>query len=431
MPFQKRYWEEGIEEGMTFSLSKENIINYSVAFAFAGMLIHKRTLDITFIILISMFFILIFKENLFENMDRDDYLFIFFLSIFPISVFLNMVFLGFNMAYFEKAWRLFLGIPIFFLIRTIGLSIRFVRIGIFVGLIFILFFLIINLIFKFDYFWLYDRFKTFLPPLQFGLYLSVLVFIYYILSYQRFNSFNMLLIIFILVICLFFNKTRAAWLLLPFMVFIYTYKFKIKPIFRITSVISVIVLLFFSYIFIKPINQRINEGIYDVKNYFQNYYRISEINLLSLDSRLEMYRYSLTKFKENPIFGAGYRDFYKDIDKLVKEKKFNKYLLIKPRIHSDLIGVLGYQGITGLICYLTFIFGLFYLFKKRVNSVHVEIKNSALIGILTIVGYFLFYQTDTMFGTVISNNYFTFIISVFYGYIKFLEIILTKNREIV
>jgi Lipid A core - O-antigen ligase and related enzymes len=83
---------------------------------------------------------------------------------------------------------------------------------------------------------------------------------------------------------------------------------------------------------------------------------------------MEMWRYGLKSFSENPIFGKGFVRFDRELSNDVANKKVNSELLHHGHLHNDIINTMAKQGAVGLIIYVIFFIGLFKYFFRRMKD---------------------------------------------------------------
>ena len=100
--------------------------------------------------------------------------------------------------------------------------------------------------------------------------------------------------------------------------------------------------------------------------------------------RLELWKYSLEEFKENPLFGNGYGNWKINILQYpVNTDQADGGVVYYRRAHNDYIQVLAERGIIGVIIYIFFfVLVLSFIIKSRNHS-----KFHKLLAISSIAGY--------------------------------------------
>lgn len=158
-------------------------------------------------------------------------------------------------------------------------------------------------------------------------------------------TFNILLII--------LHGSRGTWIALPIiglLIFFSFYKTHLKPLILISS--TGIVLLFSLYIFNPNISERIN-------NFQQDTYLMSQSNYNNnTGQRVSMWFESIHQFKNEPIFGVGYKN--------LKTALYNRNYVEHPHAHNFFIHELAAHGILGFLgLLLIFLIPLYYLIIKK------------------------------------------------------------------
>jgi len=179
------------------------------------------------------------------------------------------------------------------------------------------------------------------------------------------------------------SQTRGAWLLLPVLIvlWIWLYRSKITAKTLVTVLGLVLVAVTALAIWTQAsVSRGIEAGINDLKVYQKD----PSVET-SLGARLNMWRDSLTLFKQNPILGAGLGDFKRDRLELMDQgKAIPAYGY--GHAHSIYFHALATSGLIGLLILLLSIIGLpFWVFYRGWRQAQDGDARLAAFGGLTVV----------------------------------------------
>ena len=174
---------------------------------------------------------------------------------------------------------------------------------------------------------------------------------------------------------------------------------------KATVVIVIItVLVVFSYIISDKVQNRINDGVSEVTNYFDTLKKYpgqpeKYSARSSLGTRLEMWRSTQYFFAEAPWFGVGRFNYKSKAQEYVNQGLANQVIANHSHPHNAYIEMIMSKGIFGLLALLLLMYYPLYVFIKTRNAS----RDSAFAGIVLISAYTIFSLTEA--STFIKNNF--------------------------
>jgi len=238
--------------------------------------------------------------------------------------------------------------------------------------------------------------------------------------FLKFKNFILKFLIFLLfisqIVCLFFTYSRAGWLGLLAEIFVFfifyllilkkKYNIKIKPIYFITSIVFIFLLILSFYNLNLSFKYRVNASF--------------NLNSGSQGIRMKFWLASLDAIKKRPVFGYGLDNLSDVFVKYYKKDwPVNGFVNDYPdRAHNIILDSLLFGGIIGLILYLA----LLYLFYKLAIKNILEKKEPG-ISLAIIIGV-SGYLVSLLFG-------FSIVVTNIYFWLYFALIVLySKNRHL-
>ena len=174
---------------------------------------------------------------------------------------------------------------------------------------------------------------------------------------------------------------------------------------KATVVIVIItVLVVFSYIISDKVQNRINDGVSEVTNYFDTLKKYpgqpeKYSARSSLGTRLEMWRSTQYFFAEAPWFGVGRFNYKSKAQEYVNQGLANQVIANHSHPHNAYIEMIMSKGVFGLLSLLLLMYYPLYVFIKTRNVS----RDSAFAGIVLITAYTIFSLTEA--STFIKNNF--------------------------
>lgn len=178
-----------------------------------------------------------------------------------------------------------------------------------------------------------------------------------------------------------------AFSLFAFLIYAVFFRFKTKKIMKVSSLsILLIIIIFTSLVFLNKDSDWVQKN--DILE------RITSISVESptAKNRLVTWEGALQGFKEKPLFGYGYENFYQVFDKYFNPEIYRKAgsVVWFDRAHNIVFDRLITGGLIGLLLYLSMLFApLFFLWKyfykeKKSNEYFIPV-----IFTLIILAYFI------------------------------------------
>lgn len=406
-----------INNKMLELLDKYNIVNYLVFIGLVGF-INIKKVSMTVVALLALIGISLYlgKKLLFS---REEKKFIILMVILPALYLSNMIIFGFDTHYLDRPFRMLLGVLVFIAIRELGISVKFVFLGLLIGLLYA------SILSYYELFVLeYERAHGFMAAIPFGNFALLMgcIGIGYLLINKEFElKFKIILGVLIFSFSLWVSiasGTRGGWLAIPFILFLVSYVYPfIKFYHRLLVVVTIVILLITAYFKVNFIKEKVDLAVSEAKSYFQTKNTSKDIFLGSVGTRLEMWRYGIEQFRKYPIFGKGFVRFDKELEIDINNKMVNYELKNHGHLHNDIINILAKTGIVGIIVYFIFYINLFLFFFRGMKEYLLDdkIRFFASVGAITILGMFIFSLTDSMFGTAAGITNYVFLISLAAG----------------
>jgi O-antigen ligase len=136
-----------------------------------------------------------------------------------------------------------------------------------------------------------------------------------------------------------------------------------------------------------------------------------KINIAStIDQRIILFKSGFKVFLEKPIFGQGYHNTNKSLNKFYPQEIKETYMVNMQHVHNSFLNMLVQGGIFGLIIYLFF----FYIFPFNIflKALRRDKRNYyAMIGLILILAYGLLGIADTMYLGIFQTSFFIFFIA--------------------
>jgi O-antigen ligase len=207
--------------------------------------------------------------------------------------------------------------------------------------------------------------------------------------------------------------SRGGWVALPFILFIWFYfRSSSKPWLKIGLAASLaLVICIASYFAVHAIRSRIDLIYTDLLAF-------SSGNLdTSIGIRLQLWKAALHLFWENPFFGIG-ADGFKPATQALAASGY-----ITPsagefggaEVHNEILAHLVRFGIFGLISILLVYFVPFILFLKLANTSLHSKRTAAIMGLVLVVGFFIFGLTVEIFNLKMTIAFFSLTLAVLFA----------------
>ena len=191
------------------------------------------------------------------------------------------------------------------------------------------------------------------------------------------------------------SGTRGAWILLPVIVvwLLWEKRKSLRPVHLISIVIIFSLSVLASYS-IPPVKNRVDSAINQYQEYTQSATKVSSIQV-----RFELWRDSITIWKEHPVIGTGVGDYDFDRLQLFNDGKSNLEWM-SGHAHNIYFDALAISGLVGLFALLIFVLLIpFLTFRSFWKKEHDPwIRFYALSGMATIIAFAVFGLTESWFS---------------------------------
>lgn len=378
------------------------------------------SVNIPTIFYLSAIVLIVFGLSLFTlrkikwNFTIEDKLFIFALMIYSFAAAINMIYHDHWMwSQFSAPSKFVLVLPIFFLVKTYGISTRWLYFGLVVGLIFA---------------GSYAFFQHEIEGIDrvyggtsgqlsgFGLIVLLMTFFLLVLKPQlELNSLIARLLPNVAIVfgtyAVIYTGTKGVWIAaLPLILFIIfsssLTSIGKKLIWLAISLIS----LFAIYLSVDLVQTRINDIISPTLQYFSN----GSVTDGSASVRLETWRAALIMFSDNPIMGTGLGNFVQAKQSLIESGLILPESGFVAGPHNDIVGILAIQGLLGLGALLFLVISFVRLCNKGARA---STAMSSL-GYILIIGYFFSGMAGDRLSINITVTFLAVMMSVIAGQIS-------------
>ncbi|SDF93729.1 MULTISPECIES: O-antigen ligase [unclassified Duganella] len=155
--------------------------------------------------------------------------------------------------------------------------------------------------------------------------------------------------------------------------------------------------------------ERIDEGISDVQHYFNGGPSYTSVGI-----RLELWRSALQLIEKHPLAGASVPTVRAELEQLVAEGRAHPYVLDFDHFHNDLLQVLVYGGVVGLLAWGSTLVAPFLFFRRQLQCGD-HLNAPALAGMLLVLSYFSFGLTEVIFWSMRSNLFYAMMLFLLAG----------------
>lgn len=152
------------------------------------------------------------------------------------------------------------------------------------------------------------------------------------------------------------------------------------------------------------VRERLRQGVSDVDNYVKGGNAFTNVGV-----RLELWKGGLALAAEHPWRISTTKDIHDELEREVAAGRLQPFVLDAEHFHNDMMHVLVYGGIPGLLVYLLSMLAPF-LFFLRILRTHESASPAviapALAGLLLVIGYFSFGLTEVIFWSILSTMFY-------------------------
>jgi O-antigen ligase len=200
--------------------------------------------------------------------------------------------------------------------------------------------------------------------------------------------------------------TRGGWIAVLFAIILFIkYGHFLRN--RISKAVAGLVLLLLVgtyFIDQAGTRERLQQGVHDVTSYFDGGGAYSNVGI-----RLELWKGGLALAAQHPWRISTSREIHAELEQEVAAGRLQPFVLEAEHFHNDMMHVLVYGGIPGLLVYLFTMLAPF-LFFLRILRTHESASPAviapALAGLLLVIGYFSFGLTEVIFWSILSTMFY-------------------------
>jgi O-antigen ligase len=210
--------------------------------------------------------------------------------------------------------------------------------------------------------------------------------------------------------------TRGGWIAVLFAVvlFIKYGHFLRSRISRALAALALLLLVSTYFIDQTGTRERLEQGVHDVTAYYDGGASYTNVGV-----RLELWKGGLALAKQHPWRISSTREIRAELEREVAAGRLQPFVLEAEHFHNDMVHVLVYGGIPGLLVYLFTMLAPF-LFFLRILRTHESAGPSviapALAGMLLVIGYFSFGLTEVIFWSILSTMFYVQMLFLLMGF---------------
>jgi O-antigen ligase len=200
--------------------------------------------------------------------------------------------------------------------------------------------------------------------------------------------------------------TRGGWIAIVFaLVLFLKYGHFLRS--RVSKALAALALgLLVSTYFIEETGtrERLEQGVHEVQSYYEGGSAYTNVGV-----RLELWKGGLMLFGQHPWRISTGPEIHAELQGAVAAGRLEPFVLEAEHFHNDMMQVLVYGGIPGLLLYVFAMLAPF-LFFLRILRTHESASPAviapALAGLLLVISYFSFGLTEVIFWSILSTMFY-------------------------
>jgi len=384
---------------------------------------HGLAISAIAILLLSLV-VLICRYPIDITLNKKEKILLFSLMFLPIVIFFDVVLRDLSFRYLDYYLRFILVIPVFFALKGGNVNLTPLVIGLLIGSIgagiFSLYEIYyLNNLRLMDYVTL-----GYMSKINFG-NISLLLGMMSLAGLFLVNDIRYKKTFYIITLLAFalgltgsiLSGSRGGWIAVPFFVLVFLMYLPASRIYKIISVIILILVMVLTYYKSEYVQSRINLGYQDTANYYTSKPKAA---ISPAGTRLELWKVARIMIIEHPLFGIGSGQFKQALKEKIDAGEINKIELYS-HVHNEPLQILVTTGLIGFLAYLSLYVGLaYYFYSSLIASNCNKTKYLSFLGILT-VGAFIFGLTNYSFGHHVMVLFFAVMVAVLGGMISSFE----------
>lgn len=206
------------------------------------------------------------------------------------------------------------------------------------------------------------------------------------------------------------SGSKGGWLAIPVFIVIFLY-FKMGKIslrMVATSLTSIMLFIAIAYTSNTTVHQRVRELANEVTALNQGNYETST------GIRWQLYNAAADIFMHHPIFGVGPEGFALEMKPMMESGKITAQSAYygSGEVHNDILSKAAGMGVFGLIAMLGVYVVPFRLFRQATKSTSLQIKQTGVLGIIFVSGFFVFGLTVEFLNLTMAAAFYSFTVAV-------------------
>ncbi len=209
-------------------------------------------------------------------------------------------------------------------------------------------------------------------------------------------------------------EARGSWVAIPFMALVMLWTLRSSLSRKQILIIALAFTSFLLLLYLIPqtgVSEQVNRTINNVEAYHQSEIT-SPLRATSIGGRFELWQASFTLFSQNIWSGIGWGQFQPMVQELVQQQLRNDFIAQFNHPHNQFISALVNGGIFSFL-------GLVLLFAipakillKHLKRDDTDTQQLAQAGLILLVGFFIFAQSEAILERSRPINFFVFYLAV-------------------
>ncbi len=348
------------------------------------------------------------------HLNRKEKVLIFSLILFPAIIILDVLLRELRIRYIDHYLRFILVIPVYFALRVSKPDLRYFVIGILFGAIGA------GLFALYQSYYLHEiRVNGYLNAVSFGnisLLLAVMslasLFLVKDIPFKKIGMTLCLLAFFMGMIGSVLAGSRGGWLVIPIFIILFLIDTPITNRDKLIGLVLSALIVISAYYTSAYVELRVNTGYTNIKNYLTATELVEQSRAAqtSVGARLEMWKAAWMIFKEHPLFGVGSGNYSGELVFKMNAGKIER-MPAYTHAHNEALHILAITGIVGFLAYMIFYMGIAYYFLSIwLVSKQTQERYLSFIGVLLVIGFFIFGLTSYSFGHHVMVLFFSIMI---------------------
>jgi len=222
------------------------------------------------------------------------------------------------------------------------------------------------------------------------------------------------------------SGTRGGWVAIPFFILIIWAFFgpKLKSTSYAVLVAILVAIPLIAYL-TPAISDRLAEGVAEAQSYLSRTTRwTSGETATSIGIRLDMWRAGLDAFRSAPAFGLGFGGFNDFLHHRIEMGLSHSDLETTEfkHLHCEIITTAAKLGLMGLFALVILWVGGIWWFLRDVSKNTSDGKIFRVMGLLTFAAMIAYSMTDSMFGMTLHSMVYTMLLGISAGGLRHAEL---------